>query len=430
MHRLERVIYDRVKQNPVLKNLIVDVYQRLFWLLPVKELECNYRIHPRKGYFFGFHDKCPWSADGTMLLAHRIPDIPLRMPEPEDRAGIGYFAGDDFAKFHPLASTRAWNWQKGAMLQWVGSSSDIIFNDYDGKKNVAKRITTEGETVATIPRPVAAVNPDGTTALSYGFERVRRGAPAYGYANGVDPEEHITIAKDDGLYAIDLDSLKISRLFSIMDVSKIEPEPSMKKAYHYFSHCLFAPAGERFVFFHRWVLPKGLQLTRMISADMKGKELFVFPSSGMISHICWRDDEHILAYGRTKRYGDKYHLFRDRTGHFSIIGNGQLTSDGHPQYSPDRRWILTDTYPDRLRRQSLLMYDTGSNRCHSILRQRIPLRYRYDIRCDFHPRWNREGGSICFDAPNGGTRSLCTIALDPDTVPERALMSQDGGGGE
>jgi len=31
-----------------------------------------------------------------------------------------------------------------------------------------------------------------------------------------------------------------------------------------------------------------------------------------------------------------------------------------------------------------------------------------DTRCDFHPRWNRTGDMICFDAiePVGGTRQL------------------------
>ena len=127
--------------------------------------------------------------------------------------------------------------------------------------------------------------------------------------------------------------------------------------------------------------------------------------------MAWKDDQFILAYARTEKYGDKYYLFEDQTGVFSLIGGKDLKSDGHPQFSVDKRFILTDTYPDRFRRQFLIIYDTKEKVRKDIAVLRIPFQYRYGLRCDFHPRWNRDASMICFDSAHTGIRALCTMKI-------------------
>lgn len=414
MNSLEQVIYNLVKTNPRLKMRIRNIYQRLFDLLPARS-NAAYPIEVREGFFFGFHDKCPWSLDQRMLLAHRY-SIPLRMPKPDDTIEVGYFSGRDFKVFTSLGVTSAWNWHQGSMLQWLGESNNIVFNDFDGSHHIARIVNKKGENLGTLTMPVAAVSPNGKMALSYNFARLSTVPQAYGYANGEDSEHDKLIPSKDGLYLIDVSTGNVRNLFSIHDVAKIEPEPSMEGAFHYLTHCQFSPSGERFKFFHRWVHNRNFQWTRMISSDLKGNDVFVFPTSGMVSHVAWRDDNHILAYARTKKFGDKYYLFTDKTDEYSIIGKESFNSDGHPSFSKDGRWIITDTYPDRFRMRYLVLYDTKEKKRYNLARLYSPSIYSGDkfedlYMCDLHPRWSRDDTMVCFDSAHMGKRALCTITL-------------------
>lgn len=416
MNKTELFFYNLVKKNPRLKRRIRNAYQKAFDFFPKKRTESKYHVEMREGYFFGFHDKCPWSFDNKELLAHRF-DIPLRVPKPDESVGVGYFSGKNYEKFNPLSRTLAWNWHQGAQLQWVGKSKNIIFNDFDGEKHIAKIINSKGRLLKKLSLPVAAVSHNGKFALSYDFSRLRTSPHGYGYANGKDPEDGSLIPTKHGLHLINISSGRSKLLFTVSDIARIQPELSMDNAFHYFTHCQFSPSGKRFVFFHRWMKNNNQQWTRMISCDLKGNDIFVYPSDGMVSHVGWRGDENILAYARTKKYGDAYHLFKDRSSDFSIVGRESFSSDGHPSFSKDKRWIVTDTYPDRLRTRYLILYDTEKRKRYNIAKFYSPPEYagrRFEdlYMCDLHPRWDREGKMVCFDSAHTGKRALGTIFFD------------------
>ncbi|MFQ6673553.1 MAG: hypothetical protein ACE5GH_02060 [Fidelibacterota bacterium] len=410
MNKGERFIYDRVKFHPHLKRFLTDNYQRLLSLVPRKDVVSTRPINVREGYFFGFHDKCPWSPDNSKLLAHRFTD-PLVMPGPLDEVEVGYFAGEDTHDFTTVGRTRAWNWQTGSMLQWLGNSPLLIFNDVDGDGHISKVVDSGGKVIRSLPGPIAAVSPDGYYALSYSFVRLHRRAPAYGYANGTEAEENDPVPDGDGLYIMETGSGVMDRLFSVAEIANTRWESSMAGSYHYFTHCLFSPSGKRFAFYHRWTKENGRTWTRLLSCGRNGNDLFIFPTSGVVTHMAWRDDETLLAYGSTEARGDHYYLFRDRTGESSVLGEKVFTSDGHPQFSPDGGKVITDTYPNRWRFQYLMMYDLDAGRRTILARIHSPFKYRHDLRCDLHPRWDREGTMICFDSSQTGIRALCTMKL-------------------
>lgn len=299
MNRIEQIVYDAVKRNPNLKLRVRNVYQRLLDAVPVTEFESAYPIIVRENYFYGFHDKCPWSRDNAMLLANRF-EIPLRMPLPEDRLSVGFFNGGECKVFNRVAETSAWNWQQGCMLQWVGGSDNFIFNDFDGGSHVAKIYDTSGNLKTTLLVPVGAVSPDGEWALSYNFERCNVYSPGYGYANGSDLERSVERPVTHGLQLVNIDSGQVKHLFSVKEIAALQPDSSMDGAFHYLTHCQFAPSSNRFVFFHRWIKDFNYLRTRMISCDLNGKDLFVFPTDGMVSHVAWRDDRRVLAYARVR----------------------------------------------------------------------------------------------------------------------------------
>src|SRR4029079_7025782 len=102
----------------------------------------------------------------------------------------------------------------------------------------------------------------------------------------------------------------------------------------------------------------------------------------------------------------------DQTGNYEVIGATGFTSDGHPSFSPvDNNIFITDTYPDRYRLSTLILYACKSNMRIDLARLKQPLQFKNELRCDLHPRWNRSGTKICFDSAHSGMRSLCTIDI-------------------
>jgi len=186
----------------------------------------------------------------------------------------------------------------------------------------------------------------------------------------------------------------------------------MNNCYHYFTHPLFAPNGKRFVFYHRWVEASAQTWTRMFSCNRDGSDLHLFDTSGVVTHIAWFNNDTILAYAFKKGVGDHYYLFKDKSDQFEILGKQQFSSDGHPQFSPDGKYIITDTYPDRNRLQRLIRFSMRNNYREDLAILRSPFKYRGNVRCDLHPRWNRDGKAVCFDSSHTGKRALCIMNLN------------------
>ena len=268
MNWLEWRVYQCVENCPRLKKGIVGTYRAMFSMVPAKDVVSDFEMKVREGFFVGFHDICPWSGDGQMLLAHRF-QIPNRMPDAGEPVEIGYFMGPGYMTYRRLGTTRCWNWQTGSRLQWLGETRKLVFNDFDGGGTCARVIDVDHGDVGRLPRAVDAVSPDGTKAVGYGFERLRRWSAGYAYRYGSDAEEDASLPERSGLYAIDTGSCETTDLFSVAEIANIEPAESMRHAYHFFSHCQFAPSGGRFAFFHRW-LGKNGRLWRLRSRTPRG----------------------------------------------------------------------------------------------------------------------------------------------------------------
>ena len=419
MNTIERKIYDFVKSNPKIKNLVRDLYQWLFIFVPVKEVGIENIIVSKPGFFFGFHDKSPWSFGDKFLLANRF-SIPNRKINSNDSIEVGYFEDKNCEKFIPLAKTNSFNWQQGCMLQWVGEKNEIIFNSFNGDKHISKVLDLAGNIIQEIPLPIGAVSPNGKYALSYSFSRMAKYAPGYGYENVLDDDLKSMIPEAEGLSLVDLESREIKKLFSIKDIVSIDFDDTMEDAHHYFTHCLFSPSGNKFVFFHRWIKDLNFVKTRMISCDVDGSNKFIFPTNGMVSHIGWKDEKRIMAYCSTKLFGDAYTLFEVGKNEYFRIGEGIITSDGHPSFSPsNNNYFITDTYPDKFRLSSLFLFNCNTNKRYDLAKLKQPMQFKQELRCDLHPRWNRAGTSICFDSAHTGMRSLCVVDVDKSIYLEK-----------
>lgn len=365
-------------------------------------------------HFFGYYDKTPWNASGRFLLGMKttFQDHP---PDASSRAEIGLVAADGSFGWTPIAETLAWNWQQGCMLQWhpILSETHVVYNIRDGNRFASVFLDVSTGEARQLPLPIYALAPDGAYALSTNFSRIADTRPGYGYAGIPDKGRYKEAPDDDGIYWMDFETGASKMILSYAQLASFDPLPSMKGAKHWFNHLQINTDSSRFAFLHRWSgEPDAMPWrTRMLTANPDGSVLCCLAQDDRVSHYDWKDKETILVWARQKGLGDHYYLIKDHNAGISILGEGLLTADGHCSWSPDRHCVLTDTYPDRERMRHLLLYLPRSARKIELGAFFAPPQLDGEIRCDLHPRWNRDGSKICFDSVHTGERQIYVLDL-------------------
>ncbi len=369
-----------------------------------------------KFHWFGYYDKLQFDPTGRYALAMEV-DFEHRSPRPDDVVRLGMVDLGDRDRWIPLAETRAWNWQQGAMLQWLpGSDREVIFNDRQGDRFISVILDVRSRKRRTLPGPIYAVSPDARWAVAPDFRRLADTRPGYGYAGIPDPNRDVAAPEDAGIWRLDLRTGRYELILSIAQVARTpspppNPQWDFSGAKHWFNHLLVSPNGRRFIFLHRWTggAAGARRITRMFTANPDGTDLHVVDGFGGVSHFIWRDERHILSWASRPPLGGKFYLYEDRTDRVEPVGPDVMTSDGHCSYLPGKRWILNDTYPDRQRLQHLYLYDTQTGR-------RIPLgdfisppEYAGEWRCDLHPRFSPDGRWGSIDSPHAGGRQIYLI---------------------
>jgi len=357
-------------------------------------------------HWFGYYDKFPWDATGRYVLALEV-DFMDRPPVPDDIATVGMIDLHDGSRFVPLAETRAFNWQQGTHLQWLATAPDrrIVYNTLAGDHYAAVIRDVFGGETRELPLPIYAVSRDGTRAVTLNFPRVHSTRPGYGY-NHLPDLAGPDVPADDGIWVMDLETGEHRLIVTIEQVREMTPQGSMAGARHWFNHLQWSTDDSRFVFLHRWRHGKGPWQTRMCTAAPDGSDVFILNDHEMTSHFDWYSGEVILAWARRHGRGDHYHLFWDRSDRVEPVGVDVFPTDGHCSYSPDRKWILTDTYPDAEHCRTLVLYRPEDDRRVDVGRfYSVPVSSD-EFRCDLHPRWSRDGRQVCFDSTHEGERQM------------------------
>lgn len=378
--------------------------------------------------FFGYYDLQPWSGNGEYHLCGRVPFMD-RMPESCDRMELGMIRQYDDC-FIPLASTYAWNFQQGAMLQWnpLAPDDEIIYNAFisGAYRAVVRNIRTGAERL--LPHPVANVAQNGRYALSFHFGRLYDFRPGYGYCQIPDENEYVRAPENDGIYRIDMIRGTEKMILSLKQVQEIfnghfHPPEGRKMLVN---HITFNPSGTRFLALAR-SMPAPDETwegwaSLLFTADSDGGNVHVFDGRGNASHYAWRDDEHLVIFadnGYQKKPGMKLCLLTDKTQDVEFIDTDYFTFDGHCSYCPaDKNWLLYDSYPDEEGYRRLLLYNLKEGKGYTLARLlslKKSMQISDEIRCDLHPRWNRDGSMISFDSIHEGVRHVYRMDLSPLT---------------
>jgi hypothetical protein len=366
-------------------------------------------------HWFGYYDKLEFDPTSRYVLGMRA-GFEHRSPKPDDVIRIGMVDTGDGDRWIELGESRAWGWQQGCMLQWIpGSQTEVIWNDREDGRFVARILDVKSRKMRTLPGPVYTLSPDGRWAVAPNFARLQDCRPGYGYVGVPDRNFNVKAPEDDGIWRMDLKTGRRELIVPYAAAYRVPYEKGgLDVAKHWFNHLLFSPDGKRFIFLHRWRGPSHGPSweTRMFTANADGKDLYVLDPHGKTSHFIWRDPQTVLAWSWHPSKGDRFYHYRDRTQEVEVVGEGVMTGNGHCTYLPGNRWILNDTYPDARRNQNVYLYEVATRRRVPLGSFHTPGEYTGEWRCDTHPRFSPDGRKVVIDSPHGGNgRQLYLIDI-------------------
>lgn len=311
------------------------------------------------------------------------------------------------------------------MLQWnpLAPEDEVIYNSLgDGDYNATILNIHTGKK-RFLDRPVANISPKGDYALSINMSRLYDFRPGYGYAEYGDPFYWKNHSADDGIFLTDMKTGKSRLIISMEQIWEFSKGYfNGKDQKLVINHITFNTDGSRFLFLVRNFPPAGgKHATAIITANTDGSDMFLLSDYGIQSHYFWLDKEHVIFYSDGKelscsRGKASNYILKDKTYEGELVGGGYFNRDNHMSYSPNRKLMITDTYPDDRIMQPLKVISIEKDLCVELGRFYSIKRSVTDLRCDLHPRWNQDGSMISFDSTHEGQRGV--YVMDMEQVKE------------
>jgi hypothetical protein len=362
--------------------------------------------------FASYYGINSFSADQRYVTVLQT-DVTSGIPTEDQPATLGLVDLETKA-FIPLAQTRAWNFQQGCMAHWLGTSPDslIIYNDLRNGRFVSVILNVHTrEEVKTLPFPVSAVSPDGKKAASINFARLRITRTDYGYGGeGQDKKAEVQFPEDDGLFMADLETGDYELLVSIEDVKSMVPEVPAE-GIEYFNHTLFSRDGSK-IFWLARATPRRNTTSLTVSTDGSNLQR-CFPDGWGGSHFDWLSGDELMVTAEYNATQYAHILFTVGEKNYKRLGKGLLDYDGHGTFSPDGKWMVTDTYPrDPMREQKIYLMDMETEAVLPLGRFVEPEEYTSGWRADIHCRWSPKGDMIGFNSTHTGSRQVYIMKLD------------------
>ncbi len=392
-------------------------------------------LTPRKGgCIHRFFDTSPISPSGRHLALFRFP-FENRQPEPGEAGGIVLIdlrTGEE----RDVASTRGWEPQMGANLNWGGSDEALFFNDVDPEtwQPFAWKLNPLTGAKERLGGTVYHASPDGRRLISANMTAMRRTQPGYGVRV---PDEtarrNIGPVDDDGFYLTDTDTGEC-RLFASIRALLEQADPPVRienpeRQEIYGFHGKFNPQGDRLMLSLRWFPATDAPVFDMFSRDFPAvRYAWVTVSLDGGSVHCavgpeqWeKGGHHATWFPDGRRISMNLDLDREGCVRFVQVDAdgahlqkmlGHVVGSGHPTVHPDGKHLLTDAYDTEgcafgdgtvpLRRIDL---QSGEETTLARINTAQPQADRV-LRVDPHPAWDRNWRYVTFNAFVDGTRRV------------------------
>ncbi len=218
---------------------------------------------------------------------------------------------------------------------------------------------------------------------------------------------------DDGLFLINLETGDANLLLSIHDVKTQVPEVP-EDGIEYFNHVLFSRNGGK-IFWLARATPKRNTTSFTINRDGTNLQR-CFPDGWGGSHFDWLSENELMITADYNATEKAHILFTIGEQNYKRLGNGILDYDGHGTFSPDKKWMVTDTYPSKgLYEQKLYLMDMQTEAVLPLGRFHHSPRFRDQGKaaaCDLHPRWSPNSDMIGFNSVTTGSRQVYILKLN------------------
>ena len=435
-----------------------------------KYLTLIFETKDKSAEWFGYYNYDTLNHDCTKMLCNRAKSEKSKITK-DDTIELGYYDIPE-GIWHKIGESDSWNWQQGAMMQWlpgVGNEDSIIYNCSD-HGHLRSRIYNMATGVnKEINWPIYGLTPDGKKSISLDLER-SYWCRAYHYQSVANPEKDGRVAEGDGIFEIDLINNTRRTLIDIKDIIALEPDENFDVMKHWVEHIMINPSGTRFCFLHRYSpIDNILQYrTRVCIANIDGSNLQVIPgwNTFMWSHFGWQENDSFVIYtyrrpslykrfdslaiqkeGTSKSLPVKSIIRRFAKGlkniipaflfkmvlpqnsyyqHYVIGSEGKyklddswtkpyFDVDGHPSFSSDGKYMLTDSYPDYKNNRRYIIYNTKTQK--GLIVAKMPEnRLIGNASCDLHPKLSRDNRYIVFDSTSSGKHTMLLFKINWDDI--------------
>lgn len=402
-------------------------------------------------FWFGYYNYSPINYTETKLLAQKV-EFDGRSINSNDFAEVGWFDLKT-GEWNNIGKTNAFNWQQGSMLQWLGKSNSFIYNAAEDTNfiSIIYNIDTKQERI--IPYPIYGIPQSSDYSISLEFKR-SYWCRAYHYESIRDEKYEGNVIEGDGVFFVDFKTNERKCIIPINKIIAIDPDPSFSEAKHWVEHIMLNPSGTRFAFYHRFQYVSGFT-TRIFTAKINGSDLRIIDGwrANSWSHMGWLNDEQFVVYAQEKKesletykkitqqsgkLGKVLHtVYKKTIGRFLTpvvrrkiistgcyqfydclsgkqydeIGKSIFPLDGHPGFTSDGKFMLTDTYEDFDSYRYLYLYSLESKKAIELGRFYSPFN-SCDYRSDLHPRFDFGEKSVIIDSAHSGYHRIVKLDLD------------------
>ena len=367
-------------------------------------------------YFFGYYDLQPFDSTGRYHLVNKAP-FENQIPTENDVCELGAIdlQTGEFIKY---AETTAWNFQQGALMRWYKDDDHILFNvREDGAYRCCILNIKTGER-RILPRAIADVTRDGKWGVCINFSRVWNFRAGYGYAGIRDPYYDVKAPEEDGVFLMDMETGESKLIVNYKQMRDAFPKEPYSSGKLLINHINFNPSGTRYCILFRNFREEGKPWkSQLLTGDLEGN-LFCMANFAFHSHYNWKNDEELLIYSGLldDARHDGLYLFKDLTDEVTLLPEPNPERDFHCLYSPNKRYIIGDDYPDENHFRAIHLIDTEK------ATDTIFGRYfsgiaasdcdiNDDARCDLHGRFDQSGRYYTFDSIHIGKRCVCMVDL-------------------
>ena len=223
-------------------------------------------------------------------------------PQPGERIAVGV-VDPSTGGFNAVATTAAWNFTQGAMIEWCPQSpnDEILFNDTVDGEPVGVRLNVLTGARQLYLRPFESAGGEGARVASLTPGRIARLHPGGGIAGVRDPFSDDPAPENDGIFLIGLTS-GLSRL--VLPISAVAAHacarhPKLRRREFWIESVSFNRGGTRMIF----TVCAGGESARtdaaLYTAAMDGSELREIVSFGRgLKNGAWLDASRCVAVHR------------------------------------------------------------------------------------------------------------------------------------